>query len=147
MLAYFWNIKCLVIHVHQNISLIFCCLLCFTLKLVMLWISWFDVKNQNKNWCLPGSIKPDEVGDLFPLKKWFQWICPTSTLKVCFNRPVSLWKLAFIFTNNKTFSCICTRTELPFYCIWSIQGLIFNISFQTCWLHLFKDLWAVHLFY
>lgn len=117
--------------------------LCFTLKLVMLWISWFDGKKLKKT-DIPGFIKPDEVGDFFPLKNGFNEFALLLLLREVL---IALWKSVFIFTNNQTFSCIFTRTELPFYCIWSIQGLIFNISFQTRWLHLFKDLWAARLFY
>jgi len=39
---------------------------------------------------------------------------------------------SYFFTNNHTFSSIFTHVPE----IWPIQGLIFNILFQTCWLHL-----------
>jgi len=64
---------------------------------------------------------------------WFQWNHFIPLIARSFFLALSAFWSQYFFSNNHTFSSIFIHVPE----IWPIQGLIFNMLFQSCWLLLF----------
>jgi hypothetical protein len=106
--------------------------------------STYMIHMKHINFIMDNSFKAGSLLRFFPYSQgspnqakwatfspWFQWNCPISVKKRSFSLPVSLFKSVFFSPIIILFLQYSRKRSSHVPEIWPIQGLMFNILFQT----------------